>query len=355
MTGRERIEAALRRERPDAMPVFLRDLTLGLDVCDYTTPEVCAGGPSGSYDAEKSARCVIEAQRLLGHDCVVGSVHDLGLDADVLGGCVEFPERGIPFVAEPPFGSRDAVSRARLPDLQREGRMPGVIRSYEIVSATIGERVAIAANVEGPVTKAGLLRGLDALLLDMVRDPDAAQAVVDFAVRLACSHVEALLDAGAHFIFIAAASDGPAAIRPKDYLRYTIPGLARIVVAAHHRGADVVFHPHGPFTQERFHALVDAAIETGIAGFQFGEDNDLGLARRRWGGRACVLGGLDIKEVLLPGRAGRIRAATEEVLSAAASDGGFILMPSCSVHRGFPVEHLRAMVETAHGFSYAQA
>jgi len=351
VTGRQRIEAALRREKPDAVPVFLRDLTLGLDLCDYTTPEVCAG----DYDSGKSARAVIETQRALGHDCVVGAIHDLGLDIDALGGAVEFPERGIPYVARPPFSSPGEVAAAPRPaEVLRRGRLPGLLTTYHLVAEAIGDHVSVAANVEGPVTKAGLLRGLDSLMLDMVRDPDAARAAVDYAVALACEHVAALLDAGAHFIFIAAASDGPAAIRPKDYLRYTIPGLARIVGAAPSRGADVVFHPHGPFTQDRFHHLVDAAIETGITGFQFGEDNDLALAKARWGDRVCILGGVDIPHALLPGPIDLIRNETRACLEAAGPEG-YILMPSCSLHRGFPLDHLRTMINTAHGVTQAES
>lgn len=341
------MEAALRGETTDVVPVFLRDLTLGLDVCDLTTPEVCAGGPGGTYDADESARCVIETQRLLGHDCVVGSLHDLGLDVDALGGRVEFPERGIPYVAEPAFTTAQEIARARLPDLRSQGRMPGVLRSYQIVARALGEEVAIAANVEGPVTRAGLLRGLDSLLSDMVRDPAAARAAIDFAVALACEHVRALLDAGAHFVFVAAASDGPGIIRPEQYLEYTIPGLAEILAAASERGAPVVFHPHGPFTDERFWPLVEAAIQTGIAGFQFGENNDLAIAKQRWGRRICILGGVDIPEVLLPGPPERIRGATRRAIAHAGKGGGYVLMPSCSIHRGFPIDHLTAMIETA--------
>lgn len=350
VTPRQRVEAALRGEKTDAVPIFLRDLTLGLDVCDFTTPEVCAGGPGGIYHARKSARCVIETQRLLGHDCVVGSIHDLGLDVDTLGGRVEFPERGIPYVPGPAFSTPEDIARARLPDLHTEGRMPGVLRSYQLVAEALGDRVAIAANVEGPVTKAGLLRGLDSLLTDMVRDPAAARAAIDFAVALACEHVRALLDAGAHFIFVAAASDGPGVIRPEQYLEYTIPGLAKILAAACERGAPVVFHPHGPFTDERFWPLAEAAIDTGIAGFQFGEGNDLAIAKQRWGKRICILGGPDIPEVLLPGPAERIREVTNEVVRGTGGPGGHILMPSCSIHRGFPLDHLRAMIAAAREF-----
>jgi hypothetical protein len=69
MTSRERIDAALRGEKPDQVPIFLRDLTLALDVCDYSTPEVCAG-PNG-YDADKSACCVVETNRLVRCDATI--------------------------------------------------------------------------------------------------------------------------------------------------------------------------------------------------------------------------------------------------------------------------------------------
>ena len=55
MNGRERFLSALRLETPDLPPVFLRDLTLGLDQSGLTTPEVCAG----DYDARKAAESVL--------------------------------------------------------------------------------------------------------------------------------------------------------------------------------------------------------------------------------------------------------------------------------------------------------
>jgi [methyl-Co(III) methanol-specific corrinoid protein]:coenzyme M methyltransferase len=109
----------------------------------------------------------------------------------------------------------------------------------------------------------------------------------------------------------------------------------------------VVFHPHGPFADERFWPLVEAAIETGIVGFQFGEDNDLAVAKQRWGDRMCILGGVDIPTVLSPGPTERIREETRAVIEDAGTHGGFILMPSCSVHRGFPIAHLEAMIAAA--------
>ena len=99
MTPRERMTVALERGVPDRVPVFLRDLTLGLDVAGLGTPEVCAG----AFDAELSARSVVAAQRELGHDAVVGSIQYCGMEVEMLGGEVMFPPYGIPSVIRAPF------------------------------------------------------------------------------------------------------------------------------------------------------------------------------------------------------------------------------------------------------------
>lgn len=101
---------------PDRVPVFLRDLTLGLDVTDLDTPKVCAG----PFDAELSARSVMAAQREIGHDAVVGSIQYCGMEVEMLGGEVMFPRRGIPSVTRAPFDSPERVYDAEVPDARRD-------------------------------------------------------------------------------------------------------------------------------------------------------------------------------------------------------------------------------------------
>jgi MtaA/CmuA family methyltransferase len=340
--------AALQLRPVDRTPVFLRDLTLGLDVCGYSTPEVCAAGPDGAcYDSQKAAQCVVETQRLLGHDCVVGDIHYLGLDAERFGGEVRFPERGVPVVVTPPFASVTDALPLRLSRGHPVGKTEAMVESYRLIRASLGDTVAIAANIDGPITKAGTLWDLDALLMAMLTDPGAAHAAVDFAVALACDHAHALLQAGADFVFVAASSDSPAMVGPRNFMDHTLPGLRRLVEVAKSYQAGVVFHPHGPFTETRLHPLTEASLDTGIAGFQFAEGNDLGVATERWGERVCVLGGPDVADVILPGPAARVRQAACDAIRAAAPARGFVLMPSCSIHRGTPLAHLHALCEEA--------
>ncbi len=350
MNSKERMMTALSGGLPDRVPVFLRDLTLGLEVVGFSTPEVCAGGPRGGYHAEKSAQAVIACRERFRHDCVVGSIHDLGLDVEALGGRTDFPERGIPRVVEEPFADKTRLVKARVPRMDTDGRLPGMLESYRLVKERIGAETAICANVDGPITRASFFRGTERLMRDFIKDPAFAQDLLDFSTETAVSHIRFLAQAGADFVFLASSVDGPVIISPKLFLEYTIPSLRTIVTTAAALNLPVVFHPHGRFTDEAFRPLVDSSIRQGITGFQFPEDCDLALAKQLWGNRISILGGVDIPTVLSPGPVERIREETRKCIDQAAAGGGYVMMPSCSIHRGDPLDHIQALVDATREF-----
>ncbi len=343
MTPRERMTTALSGGVPDRVPVFLRDLTLGLDVTGLSTPEVCAG----AFDAEMSARSVIAAQRELGHDAVVGSIQYCGMEVEMLGGQVMFPPRGIPSVLRAPLNSPEKVEDAELPDPRRDAPLSNMVRSYRLVSERIGREVAVLGNVEGPLTKAGILRGLDVLALDMVSEPDVFQKAVRFSNDLTDDLCVAMCEAGVNTaMFVAAATDNPDILGSEAFAQHTLPGLRRLVDTVRKEGLPTVFHPHGLFSNGDNAGLVDASLDTGIAGFQFAEGNDLAAAKQRWGARTCILGGVNAFTTLLLGPPESIRRETARCLNSCMEGGGYVLMCSCSLHRGMPLDHVREMVGT---------
>jgi len=335
----------LAGEYPDRVPVFLRDLTLGLEVAGFTTPEVCAGGPNNGYHAAKSARAVVACWEKFRPDAMVGSIHDLGADVEALGGRTDFPLNGVPRIVVEPFADKARLLTAKVPKMDTDGRLPGMLEAHRIVKQRIGDEVAICANVEGPLTRAANLRGTENLMQDFFRDPGFAADLVAFATEISISHIRFLAQAGADFVFVAAATDGPVIVSPRIYLDHTIPHLARMVEAADQAGLPLVFHPHGRFTDPKFQLLVDSAVATGIAGFQFPENCDLGIAKTKWGKQIAILGGIDIPTVVYPGPVEKIVQEVHSCIRMAAPGGGYVFMPSCSLHRGDPLDHIQAMVE----------
>ncbi|KQM11007.1 hypothetical protein AOA81_00150 [Methanomassiliicoccales archaeon RumEn M2] len=79
------------------IPIFLRDLTLGLDALNIDTDAVF--GPV--YNSKLSAACVLEMQKLIGHDAVIGCIHTYSMEA--FGGTTVYPANGIPYLSDPPL------------------------------------------------------------------------------------------------------------------------------------------------------------------------------------------------------------------------------------------------------------
>jgi MtaA/CmuA family methyltransferase len=342
MTSLERLESTLKGEMPDSVPVFPRDLTLSLDATRLTTPEVC--GPR--FDAEKSARSVIALQRMIGHDAVVGAIHYMGMELPALGGHLHYPEWGIPTVVAHPFEDIGGFDSAQVPDVERDEPLCSIIESYERVCSELGDEVAVVPNVEGPLTKAGLLRGIDNLSLDLVTQPEVVERLVDFSTEMALDFIRAAAEKGASpFVFLASATDNPDLFGPEVFQRFSLKPLVRIVKEASRVGLKTIFHPHGVF-QGVLAPLVDEAISTGISGFQFAERNDLPEAKRRWGSRTCIMGGVDAFTTLLLGPPSRIEEDVRYFMDSCAPGGGYVFMCSGSLHRGLPIEHLQAMVNS---------
>lgn len=345
MNGRERFLSALRLETPDLPPVFLRDLTLGLDQSGLTTPEVCAG----DYDARKAAESVLALHQRLGQDAVVGCIHYVGMEVEALGGEVRFPERGIPSVVRHPF--QDAADATFEPLDLRRGPFPQVIECYRLVSQQLPD-TALVCNLEGPLTRAALLRGMENLALDMHFDPGLASSLVSYATELGEDYLrEVASRADLDCSFIAAASDNPDIFGREAFLEHTIPGVARLRRAAEGIGIPTVFHPHGNLSSRENLPLMDEVVATGTEGFQFAEGNDEKVLKAKFGGRMALLGGIDAFSTLLLGPPNKIARETEGYLRTFRPWKGYVFMCSCSLHRGMPLEHMDHMMRCVREFT----
>jgi MtaA/CmuA family methyltransferase len=341
VNGSERFFTALNGGVPDRVPIFLRDLTLGLDLLGYSTPEVCGG----SYDAGKSAKAVISSQSRYHQDAVVGCIHSVGLEAQALGGEVRFPERGIPAIMRHPFEKIEDIGRLTIPDISRDPAYQGVLESYDIVSKALQDKAAVVCNLEGPMTKAALLRGLESFALDLQQDPDMARDLVRISLSLSEQYIEETNRRGADVLFIAAATDNPDIFGDTAFLDHTIPGVHQLVQKAKCMGMSSIFHPHGVFSRQDM-SLVKKSIGTGVQGIQFAENNDFAPLKRICQDKVCILGGIDAFSTLLLGPEERIDKETESFMQCCSPGGGYIFMCSCSLHRGMPLGNVDTMVRS---------
>ena len=95
---------------------------------------------------------------------------------------------------------------------------------------------------------------------------------------------------------------------------------------------------------------MDDLVAAGVDGFQAIEPRagmDIRQLKQKYGKVLTLIGNVDCSTVLVNGPVEAVRAATEEVIRAAAPGGGFLLSTSNSVHPGVLPEYYLAMLETA--------
>lgn len=336
MTGKEAFLSRLRMEGFDKIPVFLRELTLAMDVLDAPTPKVY--GPP--YDAKLSAACALEFHRMMGHDALTGNMHSYSLHA--FGGVTRYPEKGAPYFSSPPFAD-PSLMYERDPSEIVDQTLKGMRESSSIVAGKLPD-VAMVMNVGGPVNTAGNLRGVETFLMDTMSEPDIARDMVRFGTNVMKEIISFMGDGTYDAVFLAAASDNPDMLGPEGFLEYSIPSVKEISTFCHEIGLPTIFHPHGNFSADERTYLLHESVSTGIAGFQFGEGNDPVVINNELSGKCSVMGGVDSFTTLLLGPAERIKRDVWKFLDILEGDG-HVAMCSCSLNRGLPLENVKEMVK----------
>jgi uroporphyrinogen decarboxylase len=323
--------------------MFLRDLTLGMDVTNVRTTDVF----TREYDHRLSAASVKAFRDICGQDAVVGCIHSAAFNVEAFGGEMKCPEYGIPSVLRHPFENITDIPEI---SLEPSGKALGALRSYSLVRESMPD-VAVVANVEGPMTKAGTITGMETMIIYSETEKDLMDRIISICLDHTYAFLEKLDKSGSmDCVFLASASDNPDMFGYGIYNDHTVKWLKRMTSHIHRMGHPVIFHPHGVFTTPETERIFDATIGTGIDGFQFAEENDPREIISRIGGRCSVLGGTDVVPTLLNGPDERIRDETLGYIDA-CKDADHVFMCSCSLHRATPLRNIRIMSDAVHRYN----
>jgi len=335
MTPRENFISRLNGDDSVPLPVFLRHLSLGMDIINVRTPDVF----EGSFNYELSAKAIVATQRYFGEDATVGSIQSASLNSDVFGGEVKYPEYGMPMMMTAPLeGVKDVSS---IPVIISE-RNKSNIKSYSIVREQLPD-VAVVANVEGPMTKASILIEVETLAMSLLSDDGYAEDVIRLGVEHSMMFIEELhKNRSIDCVFLASATDNPDLFSTDVYEKTALKWVRKMTSAVDKMGYPTIFHPHGYFS-DLDKSVMNKTVETGIKGFQYGDGNDPGTVTSMIDGRCTVMGGTNIVPTLLRGPEEKIRSETKMHIEA-CSAGCHIFMPSCSLHRGLSLDNLTVMM-----------
>jgi uroporphyrinogen decarboxylase len=304
------------------------------------------------------AQAQYRAWEVYGQDAVVPQSDNYYI-AEGFGLAVEHHPDSTPTAKRTAVDDLEGVWALKVPDPQRDGRMPVYLEAIRRLAQSTQGQVAIRAPGTGPFSLAAHLLGPERLLTELAlveRHPNAKAAaslrhLMELTTAALIAFAKACLEAGAHLVQAGDSLASPDAISPQMYRRWAFPFEQRFFTelrpAAAKLGAATLLHICGNTTP-----ILDQMADTGAQILELDSKVDLAVAKARVGRRVCLMGNLNPVEVLWRGNPSQVEAAARRAIADAGQGGGFILGSGCEVPPAAPQANLRALIAEARRSRY---
>lgn len=316
MNSRERVLAALRRERPDRVP-FVEG---GID------PPI--------------QRALMGRENFLPEE-----LNDLiGLDnllAEFLPPIVGIHEvhEGINFLAKPLLLTRADLDKLVFPDPED----PAFYRHAEALVKRNQGKYAVAAKMRMGASAMLMSMGLDGFSFALADDPGLVDTVLgryaDWTIAIVCH----LREVGVDFVWTfddMAYRTGPM-FSPRVFRTVFLPHLRRVADAIKGAGFPWIVHSDGNLMP-----ILDDLLTLGFDGLHPLEPGpmDIEAVKRDYGHRVCLVGNIDLHYTLTQGTPAEVEAEVKQRIQTIGQGGGYMISSANSITSYCKVENVWAMI-----------
>lgn len=211
-----------------------------------------------SRSAELTYRAHAAAYKHYHHAPIVVSIDIYNLEAEAYGAKVAQPRgNGIPAIVEPLCRSIDELAEVPFFDPARAGRIPMILDVARRLARDFPE-ADVRVPMAGPMSIAGNLLGVEALLVEVASRPDRALRALMHLVDGQLDFCRAVAAAGLGIAFFESAA-APPLLSPRMFREVELPALKAIIS----RAGQTVGHPVPCVIGGDTTPIVDSLLETG--------------------------------------------------------------------------------------------
>lgn len=332
MTGLERITALIDGREVDSLPFMPITMMFAADRLG-----VKYGRYIQDYRVLADAQCRVAEE----FDCdFVSVISDPAREAADCGAAAHFPEDQPAAIIESQALLADAarLKTLKVPDPLAGGRMTDRVQGVELLKQRVGGEKLVEGWIEGPIAEAADLRGINALMLDLLDEPAFVRDLFEFCVRMGLAFGRAQIEAGADLVAIGDAA--ASLVGPELYAELVWPYEKWLVDGLHALGTRVRLHICGNVS--------DSLAKIGELGCDIVDLDypvSMAQARAEMGPRQVLLGNIEPAGVLRNQRPEDVTAAIAECHRQAGPR--YIVSAGCEVCRDTPLENVRALRDYA--------
>ncbi len=334
LTPLKNILSAVRLEEPERVPITTLEQEHAVAMAGIKYSEFAT-------DPKKLAKTHLKAIRRYSLDWAWIHVDDW-IEFEAMGNRVRFFDDKVPQAEEYAVKSESDLDRLRIPDPQREGRMPFLLKGIRILAQEMGNEIMICGRVAAPFSSVTLLRGLQTGVLDLYRNPQMVKKLLEVGFEVAKTFAKAQLEAGAHALWVGDCMASSRIISDKHFEELALPYIKRLIHEIRLAGGISIL-----FTDEMEpkRLLTEVTAKPEVLGI--GTAITMNTAKRLLDEKVCLCGNVDPVEVLLKESQENVEKAVAGCIKASAQGGGYILNTGECVARNTPPENIDSFVKTA--------
>lgn len=254
-------------------------------------------------------------------------------------GCtVTIPDDGNPVTTERVVKTIADAEKLQVPDIGRHARSVSDFKVAEyLVQKYRGERYTYA-TLALPFTLAGELRGVEAMMLDIVRKPELVHRLIAFSSSVLLEYAKEIKKTGVDAIFWCDPTASADLISPRHFKNFAVPYIKELVTKTKEMGLGALVHICGNTTDR-----LDTILEISPHLMSVDTKVDLANAKRILGDRVAVLGNVDTSGILLRTPSSVLDEARQCLAKAGRT--GYIMGAGCDLPIGSPIENVRMLLE----------
>jgi uroporphyrinogen decarboxylase len=315
MTGRERIENLLAGKPADRVPFCPA-------VYEHKAALIGATPSDMSRDAGLFERALIREIELYRADLVVVGCDVYNIEAEATGCRVRFfDSNDVPSISEQVVRPGDDISRLRVPNPDKDGRMPVCLEAGRRIQARFGGRVVIRGALSAPFSMACEMAGSENLLTAMIDDPAWVSRVLAYTCEVTKAYGRAFRRRGLGVVLFDSHASPPL-VSPALYREIILAPTAAAI--RYFRGdLDIPLVPYiigGDTT-----GLLDLILETGTNNILCDFRADLERFIARLTGKPVLLRANLDPRFLLTASMAAVKTRTRETLALGRRFPGFLL------------------------------
>jgi uroporphyrinogen decarboxylase len=222
MTGRERVEALLGGSPVDRPP-------FGPAVYEHKAALIGETPSRLARDADLLEAAAAREIEIYDADLVTVGCDVYNVEAEALGCAVRFYDSNdVPSIETRIVRPGEDVDKLRVPDPERDGRMPVFLEAGRRIAGFFGKERVIRGALSAPYSLAAELVGAEALLLAAMDDPGWVADLLAFAAETVKAYGRAFVERGLGVVLFDSHASPPL-LSPRLYRQLVLPPTRTVV------------------------------------------------------------------------------------------------------------------------------